>query len=357
MGSSDRADGPAIELREVSKRFGGRAVIDGTSLTVGRGEFLALIGPSGSGKSTLLKLVSGIESPDSGRVLLSGQDVTEQPPYRRRVHTVFQNYALFPHLDVAGNVGFPLRMAGVDRRTRSARVAQALDWVELGPFASRRVEALSGGERQRVALARALVSESEAVLLDEPLSALDPHLRTQTLELLQDIQERLKVAYLYVTHDREEALRAAHRVGVLNQGRLEQVGPPEEIYRRPVSPFVASFIGPINWLSGERSEQGDGWVELSGGPRVPTTSRTLPAGPKLLLGVRPQDLWLGLEGFLGARIVGRQFSGTSVSLRLMSELGVPLTAELRADVETPPVGTDVRVSWSPEEAHIFGVAP
>jgi ABC-type Fe3+/spermidine/putrescine transport system ATPase subunit len=293
MAINEKWSGSAVELRKVSKQFGTRSVLERVSLSIGRGEFFALVGPSGSGKSTLLKMVSGIDSPDSGEVWLSGHEVTSLPPHRRQVHTVFQNYALFPHLDVSGNVAFPLRMAGVSRSVCEERVARALDWVELREFASRRVEGLSGGERQRVALARALVNESDAVLLDEPLSALDPHLRGQTLRLLQSIQSRLGVAYLYVTHDRDEALRAAHRIGVLNGGRLEQVGTPEEIYRRPATAFVASFMGPINWLRGLlRKEAGTAFLELPRGDRVPLDGRALPDVSRLVLGIRPEDIRL-----------------------------------------------------------------
>ena len=241
---------PAVELKGVCKGFGDRTILSGIDLAIARGEVLVLVGPSGSGKSTLLKIVSGIETPDAGQVWLSGEDCTEVPPYRRPVHTVFQNYALFPHLDVAGNVAFPLAVAGVPAARRGPLVEQALGWVHMQRHARRRIDALSGGEKQRVALARALVDQPQCVLLDEPLSALDPHLRAGTLELLEELQAELGLTYLFITHDREEALRIGHRIGVLNHGRLEQIGPPEEVYRRPATAFVASFLGKINWLSG-----------------------------------------------------------------------------------------------------------
>ena len=319
-------DTDAVRLVGIHKELGGRTILDGVDLAVARGEFFALLGPSGSGKSTLLKMVSGIEQPDRGEVLLAGRAVTSLPPYRRAVHTVFQNYALFPHLSVADNVAFPLRVAGVPRPQRDDRVRAALGWVRLDRFADQRIDRLSGGERQRVALARALVGEPEVVLLDEPLSALDPHLRGQTLELLQETQARLRATYLYVTHDREEALRAAHRVGVLNNGRLEQVGTPEDLYHRPRTAFVAGFVGPINWLP----------ASADGGR----------------IGVRPEHIQLGGAGCLSAKVTQRQFAGATVSVRLTAD-GITLTAELRGDAPVPAVGEEVRVGWPPERCHVF----
>ena len=296
------------------KQFGAHTVLDGIELSIARGEVFVLVGASGSVKSTALKLVSGIEVPDNGQVWLHGKDVTNLPPYRRAVHTVFQNYALFPHLNVQENVAFPLSVAGIAKSEQIRRVHEALAWVQLQRFAQRRVETLSGGERQRVALARALVNKPQCLLLDEPLSALDPHLRAQTLELLQDVQIRLGVTYLYVTHDREEALRIGTRIGVLNRGRLEQIGTPEEVYRRPATAFVASFLGRINWLPGR----------VSG-----TIGAPLPASKDIKLGVRPEHLRLASEGPLSAQIVAKQFSGQSMLVRMIAADGTPLIADVR----------------------------
>ena len=241
------------------------------------------------------------------------------------------------------------------RAERKARVARILGFVGLGSFASRLIDGLSGGERQRVALARALVSEPEAILLDEPLSALDPHLRRQTLDLLRDIQSRLKVTYLYVTHDREEALRAAHRIGVLNHGKLEQVGTPEEVYARPRTAFVASFIGPINWLHGEIAMFEDRPRLLtSNGWQLPLDGRIPPEVRRLILGVRPEDLRLGREGFLKGRVIDRQFTGSTITLRLDIGESDSMTAERRVDETIPPLGEEVHVDWAPHAAHLFG---
>lgn len=342
----------AVELRGVSKRYGAQLVLDQVDLAIKPGEFFALLGPSGSGKSTILRMVSGIEVPDTGQVWLGGKNVTGLPPYQRPVHTVFQNYALFPHLNVSDNVGFPLRVAGMPSAQRQPRIQKALGWVRMDHFSSRRIDGLSGGERQRVALARALVDEPQCVLLDEPLSALDPHLRGQTLELLQDIQARLHATYLYVTHDREEALRAAHRIGVLHHGRLQQVGAPEEIYQRPRTAFVASFVGPITWLRGApASNAGKPAVRLPDGQLVPCAE--MPAAGKVLLGIRPENFRLGPDGFLAARVTHRQFSGASVSLRLDAGGGIIMAADVHAAGNPPAVGDAVRVSWEPALAHCF----
>jgi spermidine/putrescine transport system ATP-binding protein len=346
---------PAVELRGVSKRFGPRVILHNIDLSVARGEVLALVGPSGSGKSTLLKIVSGIETPDSGRVCLAGCDCTTQPPYRRPVHTVFQSYALFPHLDVASNVAFPLTVARTPAAERKKLVETALGWVKLQRHASRRVESLSGGERQRVALARALVDSPQCVLLDEPLSALDPHLRAETAELLEGIQARLGTTFLFITHDREEALRLGHRIGVLNGGRLEQVGAPEEMYRRPQTAFVASFLGRINWMSGELTRDRDGSRLGITGQAVPCFNGCqLPAG-SVKVGVRPEDFRIDAAGWLAANVVGRQFLGDSVIVRVALSDGTQLTVDQRAPLADAAVGDQIKLSWSNECVHLFPV--
>ncbi len=350
---------PSVELRAVHKAFAGRTILDGIHLQISQGEIVVLVGPSGSGKSTLLKLVAGIEQADAGRVFLRGQDCSDLPPFRRPVHTVFQNYALFPHLDVAGNVAFPLAVAGLSQGERSQRVQEALGWVKLERFARRRIESLSGGEKQRVALARALVNQPQCVLLDEPLSALDPHLRAQTLDLLRDVQRRLGMAYLYITHDREEALRLADRVGVLNHGRLEQVGTPEEVYHQPATPFVASFLGKINWLRGRVT--GAGVVQLPSGHSVAFVARdirqqALAIGEEVQIGVRPEDVELRLgdsgDGLSGV-VVGRQFSGSETALRVECVGGNVLLAELRGDACEYQPGVPVSIGWRPDSLHLF----
>jgi ABC-type Fe3+/spermidine/putrescine transport system ATPase subunit len=349
---------PAVELRGVSKRFGQRVILDQIDLQIARGEIVVLVGPSGSGKSTLLKIVSGIETPDTGRVLLAGSDCTELPPYRRAVHTVFQSYALFPHLDVTENVAFPLAVAGMRRADRLRLVAEALGWVKLERHAGRRVESLSGGERQRVALARALVDSPQCVLLDEPLSALDPHLRAETLELLTGIQARLGTTFLFITHDREEALRLGHRIGVLNQGRLEQLGAPEEMYRQPQTAFVASFLGKINWLHGDLVEQGRARAMVIAGQQLPwfEANGSVAAG-RVKIGVRPEDVRIGDGGSLTAQVTGRQFLGDSVIVRVTLADGTSLVADQRSPLADAALGQQVRIGFDAGAVHLFPADP
>jgi ABC-type Fe3+/spermidine/putrescine transport system ATPase subunit len=348
----DESSLPAVELKGVRKGFGERTILDGIDLAIARGEVLVLVGPSGSGKSTLLKIVSGIETPDEGQVWLSGENCTDVPPYRRAVHTVFQNYALFPHLDVAGNVAFPLAVAGVPAAKRGPLVEQALGWVHMQRHARRRIDALSGGEKQRVALARALVDQPQCVLLDEPLSALDPHLRAGTLELLEELQAELGLTYLFITHDREEALRIGHRIGVLNHGRLEQIGPPEEVYRRPATAFVASFLGKINWLTGMcELAAGRPGVGICG-CHVPTDGRcAVPAGP-VKVGLRPEDVRIGPTGRIPATVVSRLFFGDSTTIRVRVADDCELVVDQRPASDAA-VGETVWLDWPAEAMHLF----
>src|SRR5919199_6433117 len=239
------ASTPDIRLAGVRKLFGDVAAVDGVDLDIRRGEFFTLLGPSGSGKTTCLRMIAGFERPDAGRIELSGRDVTELPPYERDVNTVFQDYALFPHMSVQENVEYGLRVKRVPRDDRRSRSADALRMVRLEGFESRRPGQLSGGQRQRVALARALVNRPKVLLLDEPLGALDLKLRQEMQLELQRIQRDLDepVTFLYVTHDQEEALTMSDRIAVFSAGRIEQVGTPAEVYERPLNEFVAGFVG------------------------------------------------------------------------------------------------------------------
>ncbi len=237
-----------LDLRGISKRFGSHAAVTGVSLVVPRGSFFSLLGPSGCGKTTTLRMIAGFETPDAGEIHLNGARIDALPPYRRNVNTVFQNYALFPHLTARGNVEFGLRrqgLGGID-----AKVDAALDQVRLTGKSSRMPAQLSGGERQRVALARSLVLQPDVLLLDEPLSALDPQLRKQVRAELKDLQRRVGITFLFVTHDQEEALSMSDHLAVMNGGKVEQTGSPEEVYRQPRTRFVASFLGAMNWIDG-----------------------------------------------------------------------------------------------------------
>jgi putative spermidine/putrescine transport system ATP-binding protein len=251
--SSDPADvvspgAIALRVRGIVKRFGDLQAVAGVDLDVRNGEFFALLGPSGSGKTTMLRLIAGFELPDAGTVELAGADVTRLPPFARDVNTVFQDYALFPHMNVAENVGYGLRIKKVPRRERAQRVEEVLERVRLTGLGARRPSQLSGGQRQRVALARAIVNRPRVLLLDEPLGALDLKLRQEMQVFLKGLQRDLGITFVYVTHDQEEALTMSDRLAVFNHGRIEQIGAPAEVYERPATEFVAGFVGVSNVL-------------------------------------------------------------------------------------------------------------
>ena len=239
---------PALRIQGVRKSYGQVVAVGGVDLVVDEGEFFTLLGPSGSGKTTLLRLIAGFERPDAGRIELGGRDVTGLPPYARDTNTVFQDYALFPHMSVAQNIGYGLRIKGVARAAREKRVQRALEMVRLAGLGHRRPNQLSGGQRQRVALARAVINEPEVLLLDEPLGALDLKLRQEMQIELKQIQKEVGITFVYVTHDQEEALTMSDRMAVMSNGQIEQIGPPVEVYEQPATEFVAGFIGISNVL-------------------------------------------------------------------------------------------------------------
>jgi spermidine/putrescine transport system ATP-binding protein len=284
---------PSIELREVRKRFGEIVAVDGVSLSVEKGEFLTLLGPSGCGKTTTLRMIGGFELPTAGEVFIDGEAMGGRPPYRRPVNTVFQNYALFPHLTVGRNVAYGLEMAGVAKRERTRRVAEMLDLVRLPDVERRRPAELSGGQQQRVALARALVNRPAVLLLDEPLGALDLKLRKAMQLELKRLNREVGATFVYVTHDQEEALTMSDRIAVMNDGRVLQLGVPAEIYERPRNRFVADFIGQTNFLQGTivRLAGKEAEVEIpgSGIVRARVAGGIAPGG-KTTLAVRPEKV-------------------------------------------------------------------
>jgi putative spermidine/putrescine transport system ATP-binding protein len=249
------ADGVAVRLRGLRKQFSEVVAVDGVDLDVLDGEFITLLGPSGSGKTTVLRMIAGFELPTAGTVELAGVDVTRRAPFERDVNTVFQDYALFPHMTVQENVAYGLRVRRVGKANRNRQAREALDSVRLGEYGARKPSQLSGGQRQRVALARALVNRPRVLLLDEPLGALDLKLREQMQVELKEIQREVGITFLFVTHDQEEALTMSDRIAVFNQGKIEQVGSPAQVYERPATPFVAGFVGTSNLLSGPAAER------------------------------------------------------------------------------------------------------
>jgi len=246
---------PAVEFLHVTRHFDEVRAVDDLSFSVQQGEFFALLGPSGSGKTTCLRLIAGFDQPTSGSIRLAGQEAAQLPPYDRDVNTVFQDYALFPHMSVGQNVGYSLMLKKVPKSERDRRVGEMLDLVQLGNLAHRRPAQLSGGQRQRVALARALINQPKVLLLDEPLGALDLKLRQQMQTELKTIQQQLGITFIYVTHDQEEALTMSDRMAVFNQGKIEQMGSPIEVYEHPKTPFVADFVGISNLIHGSLAER------------------------------------------------------------------------------------------------------
>jgi spermidine/putrescine transport system ATP-binding protein len=304
-----------LEVRSVAKSFGAREVLKRISLEIASGEFLTLLGESGSGKTTLLRLIAGFEQPSSGEIWMGGERLDTLPPYKRRVNTVFQNYALFPHLTVQENVAYGLEVSGTARAGIPGRVSEALQMVKMQEFARSRPAKLSGGQQQRVALARALVNRPKLLLLDEPLSALDANLRKQMQGELKSLQRELGITFLFVTHDQDEAMALSDRIALLKDGGLEQVDSPREIYAHPATSYTAEFIGQTNLL---RAEVKDG-VAFCGSLRW---NATLPPGPALF-SLRPESIHLSPDGPAGSgavlfRAAVRQqiFSGSSEHLEL-----------------------------------------
>jgi len=253
---------PAIQFDKVSRHFGEVKAVDNASLEIRDGEFFSMLGPSGSGKTTCLRMIAGFDRPSAGNIFLHGQDVSDLPPYERDVNTVFQDYALFPHMTIEDNIGYGLMVKGVAKAERYKQVDEMLDLVRLPGFGYRKPSQLSGGQRQRVALARALINHPKVLLLDEPLGALDLKLRQQMQVELKAIQKRVGITFIFVTHDQEEALTMSDRIAVFNEGKIEQVGTPSEIYERPGSPFVAGFVGTSNLISGETAKRITGSEEM-----------------------------------------------------------------------------------------------
>jgi spermidine/putrescine transport system ATP-binding protein len=349
----------SVEARSARKDYGAGddavRALDDVSVQIRKGEFFTLLGPSGCGKTTLLRLIAGFETPTSGQILLSGRDITGDPPNRRPVNTVFQSYALFPHLSVAQNIGFGLEMLGRSRSEVSRATEKMLDLVQLNQFAGRKPQQLSGGQQQRVALARALAPEPEVLLLDEPLSALDLKLRKEMQRELKRLQTETGITFIFVTHDQEEALTMSDRIAVMRSGNILQVGAPREIYNHPVDRFVADFIGETNFLSGQ----------VEGAQVLLTSGDLLPApvngrSGQVTLAVRPEQVRLGPAAETGgvtATVADTVYFGTDTHCHLTLSDGTEIVARL----QSPPSGDvnlrrgeTVSLRFEPDAIQVLG---
>jgi len=364
MGASGEVD---VRLERVTKAFNEVKAVDDLDLDIARGEFFSMLGPSGCGKTTTLRMIGGFEEPSAGTVYLGEQDVTGLPPYKRDINTVFQSYALFPHLDVFENVAFGLRRKKVEKSQVKTRVTEALRLVDLPGFETRKPSQLSGGQQQRVALARALVNHPKVLLLDEPLGALDLKLRKQMQLELKRIQEEVGITFVYVTHDQEEAMTMSNRLAVMRHGKIEQIGEPADVYENPQTEFVAGFLGASNLLDAEVKERNGALatVLLEGGTTIQVpVERVSGTANVVRAGVRPEkirieragessDGWNEVSGML--RMV--TFIGVSHQYSVELPTGKTVTAfeQNLGDEDPPRAGEQVRLVWKPE--HTFVVTP
>jgi spermidine/putrescine ABC transporter ATP-binding subunit len=347
-----------VEFRGVTKRFGDVVAVDDLDLGIRQGEFLSLLGSSGCGKTTSLRMIAGFEQPTEGAILIGGEDAVGTPPYRRDVNTVFQHYALFPHMSVLDNVAYGLKQRGIDKVARQRKAAEALDLVDLDGRAQRKPRELSGGQQQRVALARALVMEPRVLLLDEPLGALDLKLRKHMQVELKRIQRDVGITFVYVTHDQGEAMSMSDRIAVMSEGRIEQLDAPEAIYDRPASTFVAGFIGEMNVIGGavRHTMAGVATIDLAGGTVAAQIDPARPAPTGAVrVGIRPEKVRVtgGEHGTnaLAATVITRLQLGSSIQLVASLSDGTEVTAVVPrtgADAEVDGLGAGDRVclSWA-----------
>jgi len=345
-------DQPDVRLERVTKSFGEVKAVDDLSLSFERGGFVALLGPSGCGKTTTLRMIGGFEEPTEGRIFLGDQDVVGLPPYKRDVNTVFQSYALFPHMSIEDNVAFGLERKGVPKNQLKGRVAEMLELVGLGGFAKRKPKQLSGGQQQRVALGRALVNQPRVLLLDEPLGALDLKLRKNMQMELKRIQGDVGITFVHVTHDQEEAMTMADTIAVMNSGRIEQLGTPAELYERPRSAFVAGFLGKSNLLEGTIA--GDGLIRLVDGSEL-RASTNGSHGP-VSIGVRPEKISLSDGGVnrLSGKVKESAYIGVATEVVVATPVGemTVFHQNVEAGGVGPAPGSQVTLSWAPEATFV-----
>lgn len=342
-----------LELHGIYKSFDGTPVLKGIGLQVERGEFITLLGSSGCGKTTTLRIIAGLEAPDQGRVLLEGKDMTDVEPNKRDVNTVFQSYALFPHMNVEQNVGYALKLRKRPKGEIKEEVKKMLELVQLSGFEKRKPAELSGGQKQRVAIARSLINRPKILLLDEPLGALDLQLRRQMQLELKRLQKQVELTFIYITHDQEEALNMSDRIAVMHDGRFEQVGTPAEVYDRPRTSFVARFVGTANIVEGRVAENRNGTLMVhAAGGEVPALCCGCgkKAGDGVTLAVRSEHVEFCTEGGLPATVKEKTFAGGMLRIALALENGDELVASRHGIDIALSAGDGVRVTWAAQNA-------
>ncbi len=344
-----------LELKDIRKGFERETdVLRGISLAIGKGEFITLLGSSGCGKTTTLRIIAGLEMPDAGQVFLDGKDVTSLAPEARDVNTVFQNYALFPHMNVADNIGYGLKLKKTPKAEIRKKVKEMLELVQLSGYEKRKPSELSGGQKQRVAIARALVNNPKVLLLDEPLGALDLQLRRTMQVELKRLQKKLGITFIYITHDQEEAINMSDRIAVMNQGRFEQIGTPDEIYNHPKTSYVATFVGNANILKGTvKGAEGDGRcrVSLPGGEMLAVSGESpVKAGEAVTLAVRSENIRIEEESGLEAEVMEKSFAGGLLRVVLkLSDRTEVIASRYGIDAGVQP-GQKLHISFQPEDA-------
>ncbi|MEM7742688.1 MAG: ABC transporter ATP-binding protein [Pseudomonadota bacterium] len=360
---AENSDAHALALRGIVKRYGKLAAVDGVDLDIPRGAFLTILGPSGGGKTTVLMTIAGFTEPTEGQVLLDGNDITGLPPDKRNFGMVFQGYALFPHMTVAENLWFPLRVRGISRAAAKPKVEAALELVQLGALAGRYPTQLSGGQQQRVALARALVFEPDLLLLDEPLSALDKKLRADLQWELKSLHKRLGTTFIYVTHDQDEALSMSDEIVIMNHGRIEQQGRPGDLYERPDTRFVADFLGKSNFVQGQVSETSVGELsfDVGGVSLVTAATGELSKGDAVTIALRPEKIIIApadrppeTVNTIEGTITAFSYFGTDFQFRVATaSLGdILVTAPAYSCTVDPAEGTTVMLGWSADASVI-----
>ncbi|OGN86159.1 MAG: spermidine/putrescine ABC transporter ATP-binding protein [Chloroflexi bacterium GWC2_73_18] len=373
--SQERTGQTDVEFRSVTKRFGAVVAVDDVDLRIRAGSFYSLLGPSGCGKTTSLRMIAGFEDPTAGEIFIGGEPVLGVPPYRRQVNTVFQHYALFPHMDVGRNVGYGLRQRRVPREEQERRVQEALDLVRLSAYGRRRVWELSGGQQQRVALARALINHPTVLLLDEPLGALDLKLRKEMQLELKALQHQVGITFVYVTHDQEEAITMSDRIAVMRDGRIQQEGTPTELYDEPANRFVASFLGQSNFFEGELLEDGElAGVRTARGlilwGRRPGSREPLAAGSRATVAIRPERISLAGDppadaavdretATLPGRVLQGTYLGDQSEYQIETDALGPLMVRSINSEGLPAAhfgaGAAVRVAWRARSSLVLGI--